>query len=68
MVKYVTRWKNKNGIEDLKKARHYLDILIKLVEKPAKADALGKSISSYLDNTKWDPSPPVCVGCSEYED
>tara|TARA_R110000803_G_C11930163_1_gene315349 strand:+ start:448 stop:669 length:222 start_codon:yes stop_codon:yes gene_type:complete len=28
VIKYVTRWKNKNGVEDLKKARHYLDILI----------------------------------------
>lgn len=28
VVKYVTRWKFKNGIEDLKKARHYLDFLI----------------------------------------
>ncbi len=28
VIKYVSRHKNKNGIEDLKKARHYLDILI----------------------------------------
>jgi hypothetical protein len=28
IVKYVTRWKHKNGIEDLRKARHYLDFLI----------------------------------------
>ena len=28
VVKYVSRWKNKNGIEDLRKARHYLDMLI----------------------------------------
>jgi hypothetical protein len=28
VVKYVTRWKNKNGVTDLMKARHYLDILI----------------------------------------
>ncbi|MDP3322676.1 MAG: DUF3310 domain-containing protein [Hydrogenophaga sp.] len=28
VVKYVSRWKNKNGVEDLKKARHFLDILI----------------------------------------
>jgi len=30
IVKYVTRWKHKNGIEDLKKAKQYLDKLIKL--------------------------------------
>lgn len=28
VIKYVTRWKAKNGVEDLKKARHFLDILI----------------------------------------
>lgn len=27
-IKYVSRWRQKNGIEDLKKARHFLDILI----------------------------------------
>lgn len=28
VIKYVCRWKNKNGIDDLKKAIHYLEILI----------------------------------------
>ena len=28
VVKYVCRYRNKNGIEDLRKARHYLDMLI----------------------------------------
>jgi hypothetical protein len=28
VIKYVTRWRNKNGIEDLQKARHYIDMLI----------------------------------------
>lgn len=30
VVKYVTRYKNKNGIEDLMKARHYLEKLIEV--------------------------------------
>ena len=30
VVKYVSRWKDKNGLDDLKKARHYLDKLIEL--------------------------------------
>jgi len=30
VVKYVSRWKNKNGIEDLKKAQHYLAKLIEV--------------------------------------
>ena len=35
VIKYVCRWKKKNGIEDLKKARHFLDLLIELEEKGA---------------------------------
>lgn len=30
IVKYVTRWREKNGLEDLRKARHYIDLLIEL--------------------------------------
>lgn len=33
VIKYVCRYKNKNGVEDLLKARHYLDILIDLQNK-----------------------------------
>lgn len=32
IVKYVTRWRHKNGIQDLKKAKTYLDKLIELEE------------------------------------
>lgn len=35
IIRYVWRWKHKNGVEDLKKARWYLDRLIAgLEEKP----------------------------------
>ena len=30
VVKYVTRWRDKAGVDDLRKARHYLDKLIEL--------------------------------------
>ena len=30
IIKYVCRWRAKNGVEDLKKARHMLDMLIEL--------------------------------------
>lgn len=30
IIKYVTRWREKHGVEDLRKARHYLDKLIEL--------------------------------------
>lgn len=28
VVKYVSRWRSKGGVDDLKKARHFLDLLI----------------------------------------
>ncbi len=33
VIKYVCRWKKKNGIEDLKKAKHYLELLIAFESK-----------------------------------
>lgn len=33
-IKYLCRWRHKNGIEDLKKARHYIDLLIEMESKP----------------------------------
>lgn len=30
VVKYVTRYKAKNGLQDLEKAKHYIEMLIKL--------------------------------------
>ena len=36
IIKYIWRWKKKNGLEDLKKTRFYLDRLIEHVEKTEK--------------------------------
>ena len=33
VIKYVSRWRAKGGVEDLKKARHYIDLLIELEGK-----------------------------------
>lgn len=33
IIKYMCRWKQKNGIQDLKKARWYLEHLINHIEK-----------------------------------
>ena len=30
VIKYVSRWRGKNGLQDLKKARHFLDLLIEM--------------------------------------
>jgi hypothetical protein len=35
IIKYVTRWEKKNGIEDLKKAQHFLEKYIELLEASA---------------------------------
>lgn len=32
IVKYIARWKAKNGVEDLKKARWYIDFLIESIK------------------------------------
>jgi hypothetical protein len=33
VIKYVSRWRKKGGVQDLKKARHMLDVLIEQQEK-----------------------------------
>ena len=38
VVKYVMRYRSKNGLEDLEKARHYLDYLIEREKKNAEFD------------------------------
>lgn len=43
VIKYVTRWKTKNGIEDLKKAKHHLEMLIELEERRSASDDLSES-------------------------
>ena len=30
IIKYLTRWRDKNGLEDLKKAQHFLEKLIEV--------------------------------------
>ena len=44
IIKYVSRWRAKNGIADLEKARHFIDLLIELERKNGaaqKKDASG---------------------------
>lgn len=56
IIKYVSRWRDKNGIEDLRKAQHYLAKLIEYEEeqrvaKTPLADS-GKPGSGYVDQGK----------------
>jgi hypothetical protein len=42
VYKYLMRYDSKNGIEDLMKAKHYLEKLIEVKRGAASADAGGK--------------------------
>ena len=44
IIKYVWRWRRKNGIEDLRKARHFLEKLIdyEMTEGADSANAAGE--------------------------
>lgn len=33
IIKYVTRWREKGGMKDLEKAKHFIDLLIELESK-----------------------------------
>lgn len=43
ILKYMCRWKKKNGLEDLKKAQWYLNRLIDLVESRQEKEMLSTS-------------------------
>lgn len=62
ITKYVERWRKKNGIEDLRKARHFLDKYIELAEaehrdqREAKntepAGMVGGPTAGYIDQAR----------------
>ena len=33
-IKYLCRWREKGGIEDLRKVKHYVDLLIEMEQQP----------------------------------
>ena len=35
-IKYLTRWRSKGGVEDLKKAKHFIELLIELETRDAR--------------------------------
>jgi hypothetical protein len=47
IVKYVTRWKYKDGLDDLKKARWYVNKLISDLEK-SQSNVVEKSQNDYI--------------------
>ena len=52
ITKYVCRWKNKNGLEDLQKAQHFLEKYIELMtlaERRAETMPLGDATPAYVN-------------------
>ena len=52
IIKYICRWKNKNGLQDLKKAMWYLDHLIEHVEKMNKENTPRSNQYGFKSNKK----------------
>lgn len=58
IIKYICRWKHKNGVEDLKKARWYIDHLLGEHDKnsdcenedPEEDDDLWKDIKYFVES------------------
>lgn len=64
VLKYVSRWEHKGGLEDLQKARVYLDWMIESVEK---ASGIYSKVPQELlipkDIEKGDMQHACCVSC-----
>ncbi|MGL6095362.1 MAG: DUF3310 domain-containing protein [Fimbriiglobus sp.] len=45
-IKYLSRWRNKGGVEDLKKAKHYVEKLIELEEAAGKSQPVPFEIDA----------------------
>jgi len=55
IIKYVSRWRSKGGIQDLEKAKHFIDLLIELEAKYKKEEKPLKkaiTIGSLPDKTE----------------
>jgi hypothetical protein len=53
IVKYISRWRFKEGLVDLKKAQNYINYLIKLVEEHQQKKTQPKKNNSKLKYSKW---------------
>ena len=67
VIKYVSRWRNKNGIEDLKKAKWYIERLLELetstpeptFEEPVQfKPGLAPRVADFLDDEDVEESYP----------
>ena len=55
IIKYVMRWEEKNGIEDLKKAQHFLEKYIEVREQKGEEALQGGEGHPTKDYTNQDP-------------
>lgn len=56
VVKYVSRWQSKGGLDDLRKAKHFIELLIEMEEK---------RMPKTGDVTLTPPGKPVSLGSRE---
>jgi hypothetical protein len=52
VIKYVTRWRDKNGLDDLEKAKHYIEMLIELETRNAKRNTRASTRSRKTGSTR----------------
>lgn len=38
VIKYISRWRLKNGVQDLEKAKHYIELLIEMEKNATRTD------------------------------
>ena len=46
VIKYVTRWREKGGIKDLEKAKHFIDLLIELELRSKNTETPAQTFST----------------------
>jgi hypothetical protein len=54
ITKYLFRWRKKNGIQDLEKARHFLDKYIELARQDEAASGAEALPRGYVDQDQGD--------------
>lgn len=57
VIKYVSRWRAKDGLRDLRKARHCIDLLIELEERDVKAAEGAPAPSAASTPGAYGPHP-----------
>ena len=70
IVKYATRWKDKGGIEDLEKIKHYADLLIHLAKNERENNGFFTTRSLYTNSppdyvltTSGNVGATICFPC-----